>query len=304
MLDLDRINTKGTPLFDWEGALPQESIESYHERSEYLSSTDLKHVGRSLAHFKAYVIDRAIRKESRDLDFGDYAHRINILGDHDSFVVCPDFKPIEEKYILTRGPNKGKEGSKVVRTIREQYEEFQAENEGKTVLTTKEYDALYFMHDVFMKNTDVKELTEGCQKEQGFVYWDDLHKVKCKFRADYINKEKRIIPDYKTSVGASPYEAIKSIARYQYHLSAAHYVTGAERLFGGEWRFPFIFQEKTLPFAIGLYEMRKSSMDRARAQRSKYLMKINEGYQANHWPDYSGCGIRKVEVPEYALSED
>lgn len=300
MLELNNFE----PLYDWEGPFQQESSEAYHAKIEYLSSTDIKHIGKSAAHYKAYVLDRVIRQKSRALDFGDWAHRINIEQRHEDFVCRPDFKPITEKHILKSGPNKGNEVDKVVRTIKDQVEEFDSLYPGKIILTQVEYDNLYFMHDVFLKNKYVTELTDGCLKEQGFAYWDNLHGRRCKFRADWINTDKGLILDYKTTEGASTYEFSKSIARYKYHVSAAHYVIGAERLMQKKFNFVLIAQEKSRPFAIGLYELRKSSMDRAVAQRSKYLMKINEYTQTQSWPDYSEHGVMKIEVPEYAFGDE
>ncbi len=299
---LELVHSK--PLYDWEGPLPIESNEAYHSRIELLSSTDIKHIGKSAAHYKAYVLDRVVRHESRALDFGDWAHKINIEQKHDDFVVIPSFKPITEKHILKSGPNKGQETDKVVRTVKDQVEEFEALHPNKTLLTTSEYDNLYFMHDVFLRNPHAQEITRDSLKEQGFAYWDEQHKRRCRFRADWINPTRGVITDYKTAIGASPYEFSKAMARYQYHISAAHYKLGAERIFARDFRFILIAQEKVKPFAIGIYEMRKSSMDRAIAQRSKFLMKINEYTQVSSWPDYSEHGVMKIEVPEYAYGEE
>jgi hypothetical protein len=288
-----------TPLKKWEGILPKESNEDYHSRTEFLSSSDLKYMEMSPAHFKAYAIDRIGGRESKSMDFGTAVHELFLEGTENSFVMRPDFSPIKEEYVN----KKGEISEKVIKTKTAQIEEFEALHPGKIHLTVDEYNRAHMMVGVLNKNPFVREYMEGTLREVSYLYYDQEHDMNCRFRADAINVERGLIIDYKTAVHSSSYGFSKAAARYLYHLSDAHYSIGAERIFNKHFKFILIAQEPTPPFAVGIYTMRKGSRDKARALRSRIMTKIRECKESNVWPDYSGNGTQYLEIPDYAFGE-
>ena len=94
--------------------------------------------------------------------------------------------------------------------------------------------------------------------------------------------------------GASPDNAIKTIARYLYHLQAAHYleVTKASE-------FYFVFVEKVYPFAVGVYSLDDDTIAEGRALRFLALKQISQCHTDNYWRGYSES-VETLSLPNWA----
>lgn len=288
----------------WEGLLPKETNEEYHARKGYLSSSLLKERVANAYNFIASLNTPEEDKiESKALDFGSCAHEILLTNDFSQFVVMPEFKPITQKDFYKSGPRKGLEHDKVIKTITAQKEEFLEEYADKRIITAEQDRKLRAMMSYVKSKGDVMEFLNhpGTLFEQGYLYADPLTGEPCKFRADAINKEEGVILDYKTTEDASPYAFKKSIERYYYHLSAVHYIEGAERIYGTPFKFIFIAQEKSYPYKVALYELSIATLKNARAMRRELIKLIQKERTENHYPDYADKGITTLEVSGYAF---
>ena len=86
----------------------------------------------------------------------------------------------------------------------------------------------------------------------------------------------------------------KTIARYLYHLQAAHYleVTKASE-------FYFVFVEKVYPFAVGVYSLDDDTIAEGRALRSLALKQISQCHTDNYWRGYSES-VETLSLPNWA----
>lgn len=291
----------------WEGLLPPETNEAYHARHGYLSSSVLK--GRVPNAYNFVASLNAPKEDevgSKALDFGSCAHEILLTNDMSQFVVMPEFRPITQKDFYKKGPRKGMEYDRVIKTITAQKEEFLEENEGMRIITAEQNRKLTAMmkyitsiHPVmsFLKHKDTIF-------EQGYLYADPLTGEPCCFRPDAINPSLGEIYDYKTTEDSSPYAFKKSIERYYYHLSAVHYMIGAERIYGKPFKFIFITQEKSYPYKVGLYDLSMASIKNARDMRRELIGLIRKEREAGFYPDFAHKGVRTLELAGYAFEID
>ena len=166
--------------------------------------------------------------------------------------------------------------------------------QGKEPISQVEYDlAPSLAASVHNHPLASKLLTYG-QPELSYFKNDPSTGLAVKARPDWINGD--IIVDLKTTGegGASPDNAIKTIARYLYHLQAAHYlqVTLASE-------FYFVFVEKVYPFAVGVYSLDDDTLREGRALRHLALTEIAKCHTDGYWRGYSES-VETLSLPNWA----
>lgn len=130
--------------------------------------------------------------------------------------------------------------------------------------------------------------------EQSF-WWDDLPTgLRCKCRPDWYHGT--TVVDLKTCADASPAAFARSVATYNYHIQAAHYLAG---LHGAE-RFVFVAVEKTAPYAVAVYELDAAAMALGRTMRDNALEVIATCKAADSWPGYGDTSVQTLSLPAWA----
>jgi hypothetical protein len=279
---------KPTPLLEWEGKLERLANEDYHARPE-ISSSDLKHIINTPLHFKRLCLEKNTleRQSNEAFALGECAHSVFLEQATDGFTAVPDG--------IDRRTKQG----------RADYEAFVAANAGKRVISADQLKRVKEMFNVIASNTRASELVSrgGVLIEESFLYRDEGTGLACKFRPDimWLGDESIEISDYKTAESAAPHAFAKAAARYYYHLSAAHYIVGAERLYNRPvTAYKFIVQEKSEPYAVAIYTMSMSDIQRAISMRAGLIGRIAECMQTGLWPDWSS-EERALSLPGYAF---
>lgn len=284
-LNLSPSQTEDKPsLQDWEGKLDLDN-EAYHALEGYVSSTTLKEMIKSPAHFKAIALD-GVKKESTAFNLGSCAHEMILEGDDTQFIAIPDFKPQGR---LTK---------------KKQVQDFKEHHPGKRFVTLEQKQTLQAMFKKAKSNDLFNEYlcAEGNVIEQAYAYLDEKSGIRCKFKPDMWNPGQSWMLDYKTTEDASPWGFRKTIARYHYHISAIHYLVGTKRLFGDVVnKYVFVAQEKSPPYAIGVYVLEKNALVRAAKQRRELLTRIGKCISKNNFPDYTEKGELGISPPDYAF---
>jgi hypothetical protein len=272
-------------MFNWEGVLSEETNDAYHRRPEF-SSSDIKYMLDSPMHFDRMVNKKdSVKRSANDvLDLGLCSHECFLLKDTSQFVAIPAG--------IDRRTKDGKAA----------YEDFLKSNEGKRIVSRDMYENVMSMYEVISRNAQACSFLEGSTMERGALYQDNKTGLKCKFRPDIINLDRGFIADYKTAASAAPHEFSKAVARYNYHLSAAHYLEGAQRLWPQKIKdYYFIVQEKTEPYAVAIYKMDAADIFRSFELRDQVMKKIQKCIVDNHWPDWSEK-ILQLSIPGYGFS--
>ena len=206
--------------------------------------------------------------------FGQVAHKLMFLPEEfdAEFAVMPDI-------------NRRTKAGQV------EYEQFLADNAGKTIVKADMYEQANAMVDAARRHPLVAQYLTG-QAEQPFFWTDDLTGEECKCRTDMLTviDDFPVVVDYKTTRNASTEAFNNEIFRYGYHFQAAMYTTGVMECMGLTERpdFVFICQEKTAPYSVNVIEVSEGVMLAGLDKYRELLGQYHECKEMGVWYGYNG----------------
>lgn len=257
--------------------------DKYHA-SDGISSTAMKNMLKSPAHYKAYLDERHKFKGSARMDVGSYIH-------------CAVLQPelLTEKFIFEPNGLRSNEGRptrdhkeweksvgnkiilKQINTFRGNYQDWQVANLcAASIMSNK--TAMSFI------NRGNKELS---------VWWNDpVTDLLCKARGDVVGD--RFIADIKlVSQGATEFQFQRIAANMKYYVQAGHYLNGFQKE-----DFYFICVEPFPPWAVKV-NMLNDEFKRKGLGDVRYILNTIKQCQENdEWPAY-GDEIGVVEKPRW-----
>jgi len=108
-----------------------------------------------------------------------------------------------------------------------------------------------------------------------------------KIRPDYLNEHEGCVVDLKTCQSADIRNAIASVRRYKYMLSAAYYLDIAQALGADVIDFVWVFAEKDPPYACAAYKASEMTLLTGREMYREALERYQQCTEADEWPAYS-----------------
>ena len=135
------------------------------------------------------------------------------------------------------------------------------------------------------------------------VFWRDAKEdVPCKARYDWHRADGGIV-DVKTTADASPEAFSRSIATFGYHISAAHYWTGAEHVLGASPAFwAFVAVEVEPPYGVACYVLDAASLRAGMTLCARAYRTYRECIESGRWPGYPET-VESISAPRWALRE-
>lgn len=253
-----------------------EPSEVYNARRDCVRSSGLK-VALACAekYFYEYLSDREEEEtESKALRFGRLMHMALL-------------EPVRTRERIRVGPVCDRR----TKVGKEAYEEFQNSlAPDHIVMDSKEADLTLGMISRLMRDKYVPSIfTKGVAERSGY-YLDEATGLQCMFRPDYMVEYTNFIDiyDYKSTADDASYEGFQwTIDKYEYEVSAAHYVAGSERLRKKKTNFHWVVQEKTAPYVVGIYSATKELLDIGEYKRRQALEKIAYCKKNDYWPAYA-----------------
>lgn len=247
-----------------------------------ISSTELKRIAISPLHYKWYK-DNPLDSDTPALLFGRAAHKY-ILEPYDFF---------NEFCVAPVCDKRTKEG-------KELYAQFLKESEGKDVITADQFEQLQNMRDAMTSTPFAEKLLEG-EHEKSFFWTDDETGLECKCRPDSYNEKYGIIVDYKTCQSAEPRKFMNHSIDLNYDLQAAYYLDGVSKILDKEFKFVFIAQEKTPPYAVSIFECSDEYIKSGRDMYKQMLQTYKECSETDNWYGYMGADaeILSLGVPNW-----
>ena len=277
--DKDKPNKYGIELGLHSGI----SNDEYH-RSPGISSSQLKPALTSMYRYNEAKCGRLPFKTTPAMGLGTAVHALVLEPDDfdNQIAVAPKF------------------GRKKADLLDK--EEFYAANIGKTIITEDQYSCAQHMRDSLLKLDDVQNIFKTGKAEQSGYYIDHKTNMLCRYRADWENDW--CIADVKTTASVSPDEFSRSIAKYQYHLSAAHYLAGSKELTGQthNW-FAFLTVESAAPYEAAVYLLDEESLEAGMELRRQALDSIKICKEDDSWPYINGGIAHTIGLPGYALNK-
>lgn len=179
---------------------------------------------------------------------------------------------------------------------------FYAAYADKLIVNQEDHDKGKAMCESLLALPDVRRIMDGSQCEHSGWYVDPETDLLCKYRPDI--RTDWCMADVKTCKGASPAEFGKAVATYQYHLSAAHYLTGDEIITGTDHRqFVFLCVESKPPYLTAVYPLADRGLQQGEWERRKALGTVKRCQDADHWPSYNDGTDNYIDVPYWAQKE-
>lgn len=179
----------------------------------------------------------------------------------------------------------------------------QAEGEGKTLIRAHEFEAIKAMREAVMRCELAQLSFSGGKPEQSLFWQDEETGVWLRCRPDWLPTALRFIPDYKTAASCHPNDFTRSAYQFGYHIQAAHYLEGIERVTGHRPEaFFFIAQEKDAPYLVSLCTLDEEALMWGQRLARRAIRIFERCLERGYWPGYDG-GVSTIGLPGYAIKE-
>lgn len=205
--------------------------ETYHSGTERLTSSGIKEILRSPAHYLLRYGPKARKAPpTAAMRFGTAAHLLILEGEH-----------VFNKHVAANpGINRRTKAGKA------EWGEFLLSKpglDGGMVFSIEDYDSMFWLRDAVFDHPEAARLLEQGTPEH-YYEWDDPETgAPCKALADFWRPE--CLVDLKTCGDGSPEGFAKAVYNYKYHISAQFYRLGDSVLHSGEVKdFFWIAAEK------------------------------------------------------------
>lgn len=256
------------------------SNKEYRER-EGVSSTDLKKIAKSPAHFR-YWKDNP-QEDTPALLFGRACHKYMLENGEffSEFAVAPN---------VDRRTKAGKE----------EWAVFEADNADKDIISVTDFEKIQEMHKALYDTPFVKKLLSG-EKELSFFHADESTGLVLKARPDCLTEvgETNILVDYKTTDNADSDDFMRQAIKLMYDLQMSYYRDILEKETGKQYSVIFIAQEKSAPYCVNIMEANeyflKSGKDMYRTMLDRYA----ECKETDDWYGYTRNGINTLGLPNW-----
>ena len=265
--------------------------EIYHRQCIGASSSSLKKMLRSPAHYKAY-------KAAKDQDsparrFGRAVH-----------AMCLEPQTFDENFVVWRdGRRSGKS-----------FGLFTAESEGKTILSVEDYervkqavqalrDEVRFPMSTWLDgiggSTEFEEIPPA--KAEFSIFWiDEMTGIQCKARVDaHAASPNPVAIDLKTTDDARIHSFTAQFFKLDYDLQAAHYSAALKAYYGIDFAFLFAVVEAQSPFATNVFGLAPEVLENGEAKRRYALDTLKKCQDTDTWPAYAGTSVEGIEMPYY-----
>lgn len=284
----------------------EDSNEDYHGKLEYCSASTLKKIKKSPLHWKEQVI-----VQTDAMAFGTAYHTFMLEPDKfwDDYYLFND----EEGIRLVFESDPEIKSPRATKVYKEWLWEYEAQNQGKIKIDESTYSKLKAMRARIYAHPYAKSLIRrGVAEVSHYAEIEtfDGQTINAKIRPDYLKIEKRICVDLKTCVDASADGFQKNAAKFDYHIQAALYTDILERTYqqGLPWKFFFIAQEKTPPFAFNIFEASPQFIGQGRYEYEMLMLLWKQCQEDGDYPGYqvwceNKYGVNPLNLPTWAVNE-
>lgn len=275
------MGSSSAPAFSLQLGINECDNKTYHADRNYLSSSLLKTINKSLAQYhREYILgEKPEMKPSAALEEGSLAHTL-ILEPHmfsSDYIKYPGFDKREKDYAKFKAaiPTSDK----------------------RTIISAAQLSKVKAWVQSYKLHPTASSYIEGGIPEQTICAL--LNDVPIKVRFDSINVEQGFIADVKTTRDPGGLEFFKACAlsdMYSYHLSAALYLAVAEQFYGKPFDFYFIVLSKQ-DVTCEVYKLSAATRAIGKSLVNKALEKYKQALATGVWTD-EATAIRAASSAE------
>ena len=275
-------------------------IEQYHG-GPGLSSSSIKMALDALKLHRAYETGQIQSEDTPTTIFGSAVHCAVLEPEKfdDLYAIVPG----DKKKPTSAQLNAKKPSADTILLIN-WWNEFNSCNEGKSQIKQEERDNAMRVRDAVWEHPEAKEYFFDYKTELSGYYLDQDFEngqgtnMLCRYRPDLRTDD--YILDLKTTVCAKKDEFMRSIGKFGYHISAAHYLEGDRILKGTTHKhFVFVAVEKKPPYLVGVYKLSQRDLELGLWQRRKALNDIKKAREEKHWPGYNNDIAVETQLSPY-----
>jgi exodeoxyribonuclease VIII len=254
----------------------QISNEEYHsEYRNYLSSSDLRRLLRSPAHYRAPSTSSTPAQE-----IGTLAH-MAILEPYEWKTRCQPSPKIDRRT---------KEGKALA-----DWQASQETERGIKFISEDVYSQIESIAASVQSSVGTSGLlTEGVAELSGFTSLLDCN---IRVRPDYLKHN--CIVDLKTTQDARPEPFVRSVMQYGYDVQAALYLDACEAIDGKKRDFIWIAVEKDAPYGVQIFKASESMLARGRSLYQQAIRTYLICSAFDYWPGYT-TAIQTLNLPKWA----
>lgn len=263
------------------GKYPDLTNQFYHQ-DEGISSSALKKLLKSAAHYQAYLNED--KETSKEMTLGSLVHTL---------ILEPD--KLEEQYFVGEfNVRRGKDYEAALKLAGD-----------RTVVTQEEFEKAEQIVEAFraqaidhpLLNGKEAKLLDG-EKEHSYYWEDPKTAILCKCRPDNLTPDGMVI-DIKTTRDAGLDSFQKTVTMFGYHLSAAFYLRGIEAVTGVRPKgFTIIAIETEAPYAFQVFQFGEQALRIGTEEFEKALEVYAEAVSTDLWPAY-GTKVVELELPNW-----
>jgi len=264
------------------------SNADYHSLPS-VSSSMLKTILRSPAHYKAAYLSGAPRKEpTASMVLGSLTHSLFLEPENfgSEYIIAPECD------------RRTKEGKAV-------YAAFQDAAEGLTIITADQLQTAQAMANALCGHIIYEAMTGG--HAEASIFWTDDHTgLACRIRPDYHIAPSDVWPtgliiDVKSTDDARAEAFARTCVNFGYDLSAAMYSDGFQQHYGTTEPplFLLLVVERDAPYAVACYECSPEMLDKGNEKYRKAMQLLADSTASGEWPAYDE-GIQLLNLPKWA----
>lgn len=261
------------------------SNKEYRNR-EGISSTELKRISRSPAHYKHFKENPM--EDTPALLIGRAAHKyvLETYDFYNEFAVAP---------VCDRRTKEGKEI----------WNKFVADSEGKDVITQEQLEQIDAMRTAAYATPFVSKLLSG-EKELSFWGKDEDTGLVTKCRPDCLTEwnGKHILIDYKTAQDVENMKFYRDSIKFGYDLQLSYYLDILKQNTGKDYMVVIIAQEKTAPYVTNVFQLSNDYLENGREVYKEMLKIYKECSETDNWYGYMRDGISILGKPDDEESEE
>jgi hypothetical protein len=266
--------------------IPNMPNDAYHATTD-ISSSNIKTALKSMGKYKAQLDGESVFKTTPAMELGTLVHAL-VLEPHtfkDQFAVSEKFD----------GRTKIGKAAKAA---------FMEANEGKIIVDVAQMEVAMAMARSVMDHPEVKAIlnVDGITFEHSGFCVDSGSGLRVKYRPDI--RTDHFIADLKTCADASKEEFARSISKFGYHTSSAHYLKCDHELFGTtHGQFIFICVENTFPYEVAVYTLKSNAIDHGYDLCAKALRMIKDAQETGDYPQLNDGLACEIDIPAWAYKD-
>lgn len=174
---------------------------------------------------------------------------------------------------------------------------------GLTLLSQADADKIEAMHAALMRDPEIAEIFSEGDSEVTLRWIDEATGLPCKARADRWNRRRRRMADLKTTDDASERGFGRSVVRYGYDITHAHYCEGSRAVGEPVEDYILVVQEKRKPYLAAMYRLDAAAEARGYEIRQRGMDTMAACMASDTWPGYPR-GIQPLSLPGWAIANE